>query len=46
MLEFLFVILLGSTVYELQSKYDYCKSIEFKGKYCSAQKKLDDLGKK
>lgn len=25
---------------QLQLKYDHCKSIEFKGEYCSIQKEL------
>lgn len=37
-------LILVSTIfysgYSFQTKYDYCKSIEFKGDYCKTQKKL------
>jgi hypothetical protein len=32
--------------YQMQKKYDYCKSIEFKGKYCELQKKMSKYSKK
>ena len=31
--------------YQLQKKYDYCKSVQFKGEYCSLQKKLSEVKK-
>lgn len=38
----LMVLSLFSGVYQYQKKYDYCKSIEFKGQYCQVQKKLNE----
>lgn len=29
--------------YSIQAKYDHCKSLEFKGKYCSLQESLNRL---
>lgn len=31
---------------QLQLKYDYCKSVEFKPEYCSVQKTLNSFEKK
>ena len=32
--------------YQAQKKYDHCKEKEFKGEYCSLQKKLSKFDKK
>jgi hypothetical protein len=40
----IFGLLLGNTV-QLQNKYDYCKSKNFKGEYCEVQKKLHEANK-
>lgn len=37
---------LFSSTYQMQAKYDYCKSIEFKGEYCKTQKKLNKYERK
>lgn len=41
----LLVTLIFSGGYQMQSKFDYCKKIEFKGKYCEVQKKLNEVKK-
>lgn len=41
-------VLLFSTPYQLQKKYDYCRSINFEAKdgYCNTQVKLHAMGGK
>lgn len=39
-------ILLFSNGYQFQSKYDFCKSNDFKFEYCKVEKKLHDNGRK
>lgn len=37
----LLAALIFTSGYTVQTKYDYCKEIEFKGEYCSLQKKMN-----
>lgn len=41
----LLAALIFTSGYNVQTKYDYCESIEFKGEYCSLQKKLNKYEK-
>lgn len=37
----LLAALLFTSGYTIQTKYDHCESTEFKGEYCSLQKKMN-----
>ena len=46
MIAFLIGVLLLSSGYQMQEKFDYCEKKEFEGEYCQVQKKLSKYGEK